>query len=333
MRLFITLDYELFLGVETGSPENCLIRPMEALEGVANKHGFKYIVFVDAAYLLRLWQLRTSYPQLNKDFELVSNHVKYLALQGHDIQLHFHPQWLYSEYNDIYNKWQLKSIPYKLSDMKEEDAFLLFHEAKKLLDEIIGYKTSAFRAGGYCLASFSGYKKLFKQEDIRIDSSVARYGYVETAVHAYDYRDIPSKIIYNFDSDVCKEQVGGKFTELSITSTRWSGLEYMLKVRTKMASYNPKMVYGDGKSVSDGRKRMNIFSKILKFVRPYKNLASIDGIRSCQLEKVLEKEKGLKREALVLIGHPKLTSDVSIANLDSFIGNHVDLNICTTSIL
>lgn len=280
-----------------------------------------------------MWQLRASHPQLNKDFELVSNHVKYLAQQGHDIQLHFHPQWLYSDYNGSYNKWQLKSIPYKLSDMKEEDAFLLFHEAKELLDGIIGHKTIAFRAGGYCLTSFFGYKKLFENENIIIDSSVARHGYVETAVHAYDYRDIPTKIIYNFDSDVCKEQVGGKFTELSITSTRWSGLEYMLKIRTKMATYNPKMVYGDGKSVSDARKKINISSKFLKFVRPYKNLASIDGIRSCQLEKILDKENKLKRDSLVLIGHPKLASDASIANLDSFIGKHEDLMICTTSIL
>ena len=86
MNIFITLDYELFLGIETGTPENCLVRPMEELCKVADKHSFKYVIFVDAAYLLRMKQLKDNHPQLEKDYQLVSNHVRILAGQGHDIQ-------------------------------------------------------------------------------------------------------------------------------------------------------------------------------------------------------------------------------------------------------
>ncbi len=31
MNVYFTLDYELFLGEKTGTPENCLIRPMDEL--------------------------------------------------------------------------------------------------------------------------------------------------------------------------------------------------------------------------------------------------------------------------------------------------------------
>lgn len=330
MKIFITLDYELFLGTETGTPEQCLVRPMEELCKVADKHGFKYVIFVDAAYLLRMKQLKDNHPQLENDYELVSNHIKKLAKQGHDIQLHFHPQWLKSDYDDA-KGWQLKPLPYKLSDLEENEAFVLFHEAKALLDIIIGHQTTAFRAGGYCLTSFKSYKELFEQEGISIDSSVARNGYENSPVHAYDYRSIPDKIIYHFESDVCKELENGPFMELSITSVRWSGLHYMLRVRPLMASYHPKEVFGDGKSVTDGNEQTGLLSKLMKFIKPYKGLASIDGIRSCQLDAIYTKEECKKHDTIVLIGHPKLASDASVANLDAFIGKHRELTYLTTA--
>lgn len=329
MNIFITLDYELFLGTETGTPEQCLVRPMEELCKVADKHGFRYVIFVDAAYLLRMQQLKDNYPQLERDFQTVTDNLRLLAKQGHDIQLHFHPQWLKSGFDEA-KGWQLKSLPYKLSDLEEDEAFALFHEAKSLLDSVIGYPTTAFRAGGYCLTSFKKYKELFEQEGIIIDSSVARNGYVDSPVHAYDYRNIPNKIVYRFSSDVCKEQWDGIFTELSISSVLWSGLYYMFRVRPIMASYRPKEVYGDGKSVVDGNEQTGLLSKLMKFIKPYKGLASIDGIRSCQLEKIFERERNTGRDTLVLIGHPKLASDASVANFDAFIGKHRELTYCTT---
>lgn len=332
MNVFITLDYELYLGTITGTPERCLVRPMDELCKIADKHGFKYVIFVDAAYLLRMQQLKDKHPQLLNDFQLVSEHIKTLASQGHDLQLHFHPQWLKSDYDDM-KGWMLKTLPYKLSDLEEDEVFDLFHQAKLLLDNILGYKTTAFRAGGYCLTSFKNYRELFEHEGITIDSSVARNGYVESPVHSYDFRNIPSKIVYHFSNDVCKEQRDGHFTEISITSVHWSGFYYMFRVRPKMASYRPKEVFGDGLSIKDGNEQTGAFAKLEKFFKPYKNLASIDGIRSCQLEKIYRREKERQSATLVLIGHPKLASDASIANLDAFIGSHEELKICTTAVL
>lgn len=332
MDIFITLDYELYLGKATGTPEQCLVRPMEELCKVADKHGFRYVIFVDAAYLLRMQQLKDNYSQLERDFQTVTDNLRLLAKQGHDIQLHFHPQWLKSGFDEA-KGWQLKSLPYKLSDLEEDEAFTQFHDAKALLDSVIGYPTTAFRAGGYCLTSFKKYKELFAQEGIAIDSSVARNGYVESPVHAYDYRIIPDKIIYHFDRDVCKEQKDGPFTELSITSVRWSAIYYMFRVRPMMASYCPENVFGDGKSIIDGNNHCGLIAKVVKLFKPYKNLASIDGIRSCQLEKIYRREIERQNSPLVLIGHPKLASDVSVANLDAFIDSHKELSICTTAVL
>jgi len=334
MKLFFTLDYELFLGDDTGTPDNCLVLPMEELCKVAEKHHFKFIVFVDAAYLLRMKQLLGNYKEVDRQFELVCRHILSLSERGHDIQLHFHPQWLYSSFDVTQNKWRLERKPYKISDMPENDIIPLFHQSKELLDSIIGHKTIAFRAGGYCLTSFSGFDFLFQNEGIKIDSSVARGLFESTAIHAYDYRNIPQKQIYSFETDVCKEVIDGPYKELSISSAHWSALKYLLRVRPSMSSFHPLRVYGDGKSISDkshGGAKMKLSIILNKLLKPYINLASIDGIRSCQLTQIYNEAIRKGQKELVLIGHPKATSDASINILDAFVGQCEKAVFCTTN--
>ena len=99
MDLFITLDYELFMGKKTGSVESCLLSPMNSFISMLDRYGIKATIFVDAAYLLRLSELKDKHDKLKSDFELISDHLKCLEQDGHDIQLHFHPQWIYSDYD------------------------------------------------------------------------------------------------------------------------------------------------------------------------------------------------------------------------------------------
>ena len=47
MNIYITLDYELFLGPKTGSVDKCLIEPTYNLCKVVSKHGSKMVFFID----------------------------------------------------------------------------------------------------------------------------------------------------------------------------------------------------------------------------------------------------------------------------------------------
>lgn len=73
--------------------------------------------------------------------------------------MHFHPQWLYSEYND--GMWKMDFDHYKLSDMSTDFLTLTFSNAKLLLESIIE-KVIAFRAGGYSLSAFWNYKNVYR---------------------------------------------------------------------------------------------------------------------------------------------------------------------------
>lgn len=50
----ITFDYELFLGVDSGTAEKCIIKPVNYILEEFEKYNGKGIFFVDATYLLTL---------------------------------------------------------------------------------------------------------------------------------------------------------------------------------------------------------------------------------------------------------------------------------------
>lgn len=332
MDIYITLDYELFLGDKTGTPMNCLVRPMNELCKVAEKHHFKMVVFVDATYLLRLSQYKANIPSLQSDYELVVNHIKYLVKQGHDLQLHFHPQWLYSEWDEKANRWNMDRDHYKLSDLSLEEVQKSLKDAKYLLDEILGYHTFAYRAGGFCLDSFSEYKEIFKELGLRVDSSVARYLHVDSPVHSYDYRSIPANSIYNFEDSIKNEDIKGSFKELSISAFKMSSFNYIRNIRMQRGKdYHPSLVYKDGTGIVDYRNSSRLKEWLMKLFSTMVQIASIDGVNSTLLDFYYTQTTKKAGTPLVLIGHPKGASDTSISNVDSFFNRYGSvLNVKTT---
>lgn len=330
MNIYITLDYELFFGDITGTPENCLIRPMDDLLISIEKYNIKLIIFVDAAYLLRMNQLKDVYSQINKDYKLVTNHIIDLKEKGHDIQLHFHPQWLYSNWNEKENRWILDFNHYKLSDMDLEFAYQSFSDAKNILDTLIQEKTNAFRAGGYSLETFKDYIRLFKLNGITVDSSVFRGAKMQSDFLLYDYRKIPSKIIYNFSDSIKKENENGEFKELSINSCKWNPIYYLFVIRPKLFDYNPKIIYKDGIPIV--RKiKISYLSKLKKLFEIKIFQACIDGPMSNALDIVYNCVVKQNIKDFVLIGHPKNFSDQSINNLVNFISKTYKKNKFQTS--
>lgn len=329
MDIYITLDYELFLGDKTGSPENCLIKPMNSLINLAVNEGIRYTIFVDATYLLRLYELMDANPILKSHYEMVVKNIQDCVKNGHDIQLHIHPQWVYSKWDTKENEWIMDKDHYKLSDLSLYEARELLKKSKHILDSIVGYKTTSFRAGGFCLDNFSEYKDMFHELGLNIDSSVARDQYVESKIHYYDYRNIPTKQIYNFSDSIKKENDKGNFIELSISSFSCSKLYYFFRVRKLRKNYNPSVVYKDGESISDGGSVLG--GRIKKLLKNYSTICSIDAAASCYLN---EYYKGIVKNGLgelILIGHPKHASNESIKNLKQFLHDHKSDRYLTVS--
>lgn len=310
MNIFITLDYELYMSGNTGTVSNCIIKPVEKLMEVANKHQVKFSFFVDAAFLYRLYQLKDSCTQLFADYRTVCENIQMLDKYGHDVEMHFHPQWLYSDFVD--GKWIVDMTHYKISDMDETFLFDVFEKSKMHLDSLLSSPTVSFRAGGYSLSSFAGFMDLFKRNNITIDSSVLRNSYCDSRFQSYNYIDVPIPNIYKISCDLCRKDESGSIVEASISTKRLSGIHYLLyRLLVKIKYWNNDAM-GDGASIGGG-KRSILSSKLIN--------ASIDHYEIYKLKSFLQTTGDL-----IIIGHPKNQSEDSIKYLDNFIASTKEIH-------
>jgi len=313
MNILITLDYEVFLGKETGTVENCLIKPIQKLTAVAEKYNIKFILFVDATYILRLKQLMNCHARLKDDYAKIRHHLKLLTSKGHDIQLHIHPHWMYSDYNG--KTWIVDKTHYKLSDLPQKEAMQIFVDSKFILEDIIGYPVTAYRAGGFSAQPFSLLKELFTQHHIKIDSSVFAKSRYYSLFQQYDYREIPNKTYYTFEDDLCIENPKGSFIELPLTTMKISPFFYWRLALTRVRKRPIHTRWGDGKTTETSKE--SLVKRLTKYTWAY---ATIDEFKSSYLNMMFQRflKKFSNDDYFVIIGHPKLVTPYSVQKFGEF---------------
>lgn len=312
MKLHITLDYELFLDDRVGTVEKSLILPMQAFHDLCKKYKVRATIFVDAAYLYKLDELRGQWPQLQVDYEKVTDNLKWLEAEGHDIELHIHPQWYYSTYDA--EGWHLDWEHYKLSSAPYEESAGYLAKSKKLLDEIIGRKTQIFRAGGYSIQQFD-YATCFRKQGILADSSVLTKRKNLSATHYYDYSEAPTDA-YTFTDDILRSTGDGEFTEFPITCSKFS-LPYYIRSKKKSARMRGTR-WGDGGANPKGF-LPRIIGRAEAFLRwsPYHH-ATIDCNTFSMLLDIYQANRGSNKH-FVILGHPKGLSTGSLQMLERLI--------------
>ena len=185
MNIFITLDYELFFGGNSGTLENCIIKPTKALCAILDKYGVKASFFVDSGYLLKLEELKNKFPAINKQYTDLVEQIKWLHKNGHDIQLHIHPHWQDTNYQN--GKWFSNTSRYKLHDFSESEINNIVRSYKGILNRIIEDNVFAYRAGGWCIQPFSKIENAFRKNNIWLDSTVFQNGVNTTEKESFDF--------------------------------------------------------------------------------------------------------------------------------------------------
>jgi len=324
MNIYITLDYEIYFGENHGTVEKCIIYPTTELIRIAEKHNVRFSFFVDCGFILKLNEFRKKFPQLEKDYKVITEQIKYLSETGHDIQLHIHPHWEDSFYNG--EKWIINVDRYKLADFSESEIDEIFTRYKKVLSSLTNKPIFAYRAGGWCLQPFSLIKNAFKKHEITLDSSVYKNGFFTSKQYSYDFRNAPDKDIYTFEDDLVIEKENGTFTELPISSIKNSPLffwQLFLLGRKNPHLHKP---LGDGQAMAAPGYRKKLLTKLTN------NPVSVDGYNSKLLQRVLNKLLSNNKKHMVVIGHPKALSRYSIQKIEEFvIKNKSEHNFTTYS--
>jgi len=324
MNIFITLDYELFFAEFSGSVENSIIRPTQKIVEIADKMMIKICFFVDAGYLVRLKKYKDEYPSLQSDYEKITSQIKTLHQNGHDIQLHIHPHWEDTIYDG--QNWVMDTSRYRIHKFSQEETMEIVKSYKEALTSLVGNTIFAYRAGGWCIQPFSHLKDALKEHNIWLDSTLYQDGYKDNSTHYLDFRDMPEKTEWQFESDPMIEVENGFFTEVPISSMKISPLFYIKYALLRKFKKVDHKVMGDGKGV--GREGKDNISMLTSFTP---SVASIDGYRLSYLQKMLDGYvKYSDAKNFVIMGHPKATTPYSLEKLHTFLAdNHTKHNFTT----
>lgn len=311
-KIFITLDYELYFGSNSGTYQRSMIEPTEKLLTVLDKHCVKASFFVDSGYLIKLEEFKSIHHELEEEYQAVTDQIKYLTKNGHDVQLHIHPHWEDSSYSD--NGWNIDTTRYRLEQFNNDEVARIVKTYKEVLERIGGKKVFAFRAGGWCIQPFSHVKSAFIQNGIWLDSTVFLNGYNNSDTHYFDFRKAPKKDIWRFNSDPVKEEQNGQFLELPISSYRVPPLFFWRLVASRIIGGSKHHSLGDGSPAGGSKK-----DKIRMLTQFSNTVVSIDGYKSKLLNRAFKKSNNSGFKHFVIIGHPKALSLYSISQLDRFL--------------
>lgn len=312
MAVYLTFDYELFFGSETGTVKACMIDPTEQLLAICEKHTIPMTFFIDVGMLLKINELKEEFPELANEYQAIISQIQRMESLGCAVQLHIHPHWENATY--VNGKWSINVDGcYKLSDFSQEEATAIIEKYFYFLQNLVTQKITSYRAGGWCIQPFDHVKETFRRLGITIDSSVFPGGKFESPHYAFDFTAVKRYTQpYRFDSDECIANKAGYFTELPISSWHYSPLFYWrLYVLGRLFPTNHKML-GDGNFLAQpGRKKAVLTSFTWNHV-------SCDGYYAALLQRQFRCYLRKKTD-FVVIAHPKGLTRFSIRKLEQFI--------------
>ena len=223
-HVIITLDYELF-GNGTGCLEHCLTRPTASLLELLQQHGANLTFFVEALEFDRIKSSASG--NTLKQYQQVETQLADAAADGHDIQLHIHPQWLKAEVQN--SLWQVDMSRWRVGDLSTAELDTCLGISIEYLKQIVPVeqRINVFRAGGWTIQSKSGGQNLthggavlrcLSNAGIDIDSTVAPGLMNRARGDWFDFRRTPARPYWPISDDVCRDTTVGRIVEVPITT-------------------------------------------------------------------------------------------------------------------
>lgn len=198
LKICFTADHELFFGNNMADAKHVFIEPTYRLMEVLERYQIPLCLMTDVCSILRYKELNV---KDNNYVDLMEEQLRYAIRGGHDVQLHIHPHWLTSNFNDgkwefDYSRYRLHSFGFSQTDVNSVQSIIM--EGKEYLLELLTpvdpeYNCIAFRAGGLCIQPEQELFAVLHAAGIKIDSSVFHGGYRNNFIEYFDFRKLPSK--------------------------------------------------------------------------------------------------------------------------------------------
>lgn len=317
--LIFTTDYEIF-GNGTGSVEKCMLKPTQGMAEVMEKFDAPLTVFLDVC---EYWAFETEYEKgnLSEDYaSQIRQQLQQLVKAGHDVQLHFHPQWLNYSYSDgdwdlDFDLWRISSLKYEDEEHPERSLKKLFQKGKQTLEEILkpvkaSYECNSFRAGAWSMQPEAEVLRAMRESGFKIDSTVAPEMQFEDDFTFYDFRKAPAAPQWNIQKDLLVPEEEG-LLEVPIFTTHvplLKKLKFLGLKKSRGLELKPEGCTGSALA-SAGKTKLQKMKEVLGSGRSMFNFSDAT---SCE-EMIYFAQQAIKRYAsrrenlvpVVAISHPK----------------------------
>jgi len=166
-------DWELS-GDGSGDPRELQFRPMRELLKIYNAHGVRGSFNAEVMQQLAFRRFQHQNPPLKALADEWDAAVQETFRQGHDIQLHTHPQWSDAEYRN--DEWHLAGdwsiLNYPLNRARQ-----MIAGSKEYLENLLrpldpNYRCVSFRSGSWCIAPSTYLLSLLAEMGIVFDMSI-----------------------------------------------------------------------------------------------------------------------------------------------------------------
>lgn len=324
MNIILSIDYETF-GDGSGSMNACMLNPLNRMLELTSQYDALLSVFVET---MGIQTLQTS-NQYKIETDAVCKQLQMACQNGHDIQLHLHPQWQGAKVTDNQlsalnaEKWRIGNLP-------KEEVTELIKEGKQWLEDLISpvcpsYQCIVFRAGGWCIQPSTNVIEALQKNNILVDSTIAPGAKSSAKTDWYDFSNAPLKKAYwTFDKDVMQPSSPSSKSiyELPITTGK-IGLYQHLKIILNNISRDTLASDCVGSYSIPGVKESRLFSKLRKLSSLGNVMLDISTMPAETLIKVTQEwQQKFQNDAdvtVVAIGHTKNFSKQSAFELEKYL--------------
>ena len=327
-----TADCEIYFGKNSLPAEEVLFEPTKKVLSLLSEFEVKATLFPD---ICSIWRHKELGIQGYADtFESL---IIEAAKEGHDIQLHLHPEWRFAEFKG--GAWNFKSGTHALHDFgfSEEDSKSgrqLIAGGKRYLEELLQpenpkYRCRIHRAGGWIIRPEADLFSALLSEGLDVDATIIPGIRILRADYEIDFRNVPNTPNWYMNPSTGIMRDSGNKTdllEISIASYRgcfpiWQHVINEMRLR-KRAGKSPEPIRGhpitkSGPRQSPIKKLSNKYKKIT--IPRILDMADTHESMLRTLKSYLRKYDCRRKDyAICMNGHPKDTYDYHLKELRKF---------------
>ena len=243
MNILLHDDWEIY-GDGSGNPEQLMFEPARRILDICDIYGAKYTFFAEIGQQLHM--LNASEPSWRKCAAHWETTLKDAVSRGHDVQLHFHPQWIGANLKN--GSWQLNHTYWNTGHIEPAVLTEWIGKGKKYLEDLLqpvnnNFTICSYRAGGWMCQPSSGIYTALRDNGIVSDVSIMPGRHCKYADGGQvDFRDAHSRFMpWEVDPDDFSQYKQGSGIWEFPVYTETSSLPHMIYLLKK--AFYPRHYY------------------------------------------------------------------------------------------